>query len=60
MLRHALPADVKTKMTTLLEEMQAKDPKCAYNIASGETGGFKPITHDAYKTMIELRQAQTN
>lgn len=59
-LRRALPADVKTKMTALLEGMQAKDPKCAYNIASGETGGFKAISHDAYKTMVELRQSQTN
>jgi phosphonate transport system substrate-binding protein len=29
-------------------------------MAAGETAGFAPITHDAYQTMIELRQSQEN
>jgi phosphonate transport system substrate-binding protein len=59
-LRKALPADVKTKMTELVGGMHEKDAQCAYNIAAGDTAGFRPITHDAYQTMIDLRKAQTN
>jgi phosphonate transport system substrate-binding protein len=59
-LRKALPADVKTKMTELVGGMFEKDKDCTYSIAAGETAGFKPIAHDAYQTMIDLRKAQTN
>lgn len=59
-LRRALPDDVKAKMTELMAGLHEKDRQCAYNVAAGETAGFSPIGHDAYKTMIELRQAQTN
>lgn len=59
-LRKALPADVKTKMVDLIQGLHAKDKDCAYKMAAGETAGFKPITHDAYQTMIELRKAKTN
>lgn len=55
-LRKALPADVKAKMTALVEGMQAKDKECTYNIAAGETSGFVPITHDYYETIIEVRK----
>jgi phosphonate transport system substrate-binding protein len=59
-LRKALPNDVKTKMTELVGGMYEKDKDCTYSIAAGETAGFKPIGHDAYQTMIDLRKAQTN
>lgn len=59
-LRKALPADVKTKMVELLSGLHEKDPKCAYSVAAGDTAGFRPITHEAYQSMIDLRRAQTN
>ena len=57
-LRRALPEDVKTKMVTFLNELHGKDEQCAYNMAAGETAGFAPITHDAYKSIIAVREAQ--
>jgi phosphonate transport system substrate-binding protein len=59
-LRRALPDEVKTKVVEFLSGLHAKDEQCAYNMAAGETAGFAPITHDAYQTMIELRQSQEN
>ena len=59
-LRRALPDEVKTKVVEFLSGLHAKDAQCAYNMAAGETAGFAPITHDAYQTMIELRQSQEN
>ena len=59
-LRRALPADVKQKVTTFLEELHGKDQQCAYNMAAGETSGFTPITHEAYETIVAVRQAKTN
>ena len=58
-LRTALPADVKAKMTTLIDDMYENDPECAYNIAAGDTLGFKPITHDAYLSIIEARKLKS-
>ncbi|WBU51943.1 phosphonate ABC transporter substrate-binding protein [Paracoccus sp. SCSIO 75233] len=57
-LRKALPQDVKDKMTALVEGLIEKDQECAYGVASGETAGFTPVDHDAYQTIIEVRQAQ--
>ncbi|GGH46337.1 phosphonate ABC transporter substrate-binding protein [Frigidibacter albus] len=57
-LRNALPEDVKTKMTELTAGLHDMDPQCAYGVAAGETAGFEPVTHDAYKTIIEVRVAQ--
>jgi phosphonate transport system substrate-binding protein len=59
-LRRALPDDVKAKMVEMIGGLHAKDKDCAYKMAAGETSGFKPITHDAYQTMIDLRKTQTN
>jgi phosphonate transport system substrate-binding protein len=56
-LRKALPQDVKDKMIELVGSMHEKDAQCAYNIAAGETAGFKPITHDAYETIVAVRKA---
>ena len=59
-LRKSLPAEVKAKMVTLIEEMAEKDADCTYNIAAGETAGFTPISHEAYETIIAVRKAASN
>lgn len=59
-LRKALPDDVKTKMVAMIEGMPEKDKDCLYKIAAGETAGFKPVKHEAYESIIAVRQAQTN
>ncbi len=58
-LRKALPADVKAKVTTLIDDMYENDPECAYNITAGDTLGFKPITHDAYLSIIAARKLKS-
>jgi phosphonate transport system substrate-binding protein len=57
-LRNALPADVRAKMTELTVNLHAKDPACAYGVAAGDTAGFTPIGHEAYQTIIDVRVAQ--
>lgn len=57
-LRRTLPDDVKQIMTDLVANLHTTDAECAYGVAAGETAGFTPITHDAYTTIIEVRQAQ--
>ncbi len=59
-LRKALPQDVKQKVIDVVQNMHTTDKKCAYNIAAGETAGFRPITHDAYESIIAVRKAQSN
>ncbi|MCI4661787.1 MAG: phosphonate ABC transporter substrate-binding protein [Neomegalonema sp.] len=57
-LRKALPADVKAKMTALIDGMYEADKDCTYNISAGESLGFNPITHDAYISIVEARKAK--
>lgn len=57
-LRTSLPEDVKSKMTTLVENLIKTDPDCAYGVASGETAGFTPIDHSAYETIVEVRKRE--
>jgi phosphonate transport system substrate-binding protein len=57
-LRKALPAEVKAKMTELTAGLHAKDQECAYGVAAGETAGFTPIGHEAYETIIAIRRQQ--
>ena len=59
-LRKALPAEVKAKMTTLMDTLDEKDKECFYGVASGEAKSFDPITHDAYLSIIEARKLQSN
>jgi phosphonate transport system substrate-binding protein len=59
-LRASLPQDVRDTVTELLANLIDVDPDCAYGVAAGETAGFEPITHDAYETIIAVRQAQMN
>ncbi|MEM8658128.1 MAG: phosphonate ABC transporter substrate-binding protein [Pseudomonadota bacterium] len=58
-LRKALPDDVKATMTTLVDELHARDADCAYGVAAGDTLGFDAITHDAYLSIIEARKAKS-
>jgi phosphonate transport system substrate-binding protein len=57
-LRKALPADVKAKMTALVDGLHEKDEDCAYGVAAGDTLGFQPVTHDTYISVIEARKAK--
>ena len=57
-LRSALPDDVKAEVVAFLEGLHAQDEQCAYSMAAGETAGFRPITHEAYETIIAVRQAK--
>ncbi len=59
-LRKALPAEVKAKMTALMAGMAEKDRDCLYAVAAGETKGFEPITHSAYESIIEARKLKSN
>jgi phosphonate transport system substrate-binding protein len=59
-LRASLPQDVRDTVTELLTNLIEVDPDCAYGVAAGETAGFEPIGHEAYETIIAVRQAQMN
>ncbi|MCR8827002.1 phosphonate ABC transporter substrate-binding protein [Pseudosulfitobacter koreensis] len=59
-LRSALPADVKAKMTALVDGLHEADADCAYGVAAGESLGFDPITHEAYVSIVEARKAKSN
>jgi len=59
-LRTALPADVKEKMTALMANLHEKDRDCFYGVAAGEAKAFEPITHDAYEVIIEARKLKSN
>ncbi|ETA52082.1 phosphonate ABC transporter substrate-binding protein [Ponticoccus alexandrii] len=56
-LRKALPAEVKTTMTELVDGLHERDADCAYGVAAGDTLGFEPVTHDVYASVIAARQA---
>ena len=56
-LRKALPADVKEKMTELMAGLKDKDEDCFYGVAAGEALGFQPIGHDAYESIIAARKS---
>ncbi|WP_372604103.1 phosphonate ABC transporter substrate-binding protein [Actibacterium sp.] len=59
-LRKSLPADVKAKMTALIDGLYETDKECTYNISAGESLGFKPITHENYLSIIAARKAKSN
>ncbi|MES0863946.1 phosphonate ABC transporter substrate-binding protein [Ruegeria sp. SCPT10] len=59
-LRTALPADVKEKMTALMAGLAEKDRECFYGVAAGEAKAFEPITHEAYEVIIEARKLKSN
>ncbi|MDP2084028.1 MAG: phosphonate ABC transporter substrate-binding protein [Gemmobacter sp.] len=57
-LRSALPADVKDKVTAMLDTMWADDPACAYNVGAGEAKDFVPVQHEDYLGIIAARKLQ--
>ncbi|WP_138465887.1 phosphonate ABC transporter substrate-binding protein [Poseidonocella sp. HB161398] len=57
-LRKALPQDVKTEVTAIMDNLYETDADCAYGVAGGDTLGFSPITHDAYESIIAVRRAK--
>lgn len=57
-LRKALPAEVKAKMTALVDGLHEKDPDCAYGVAAGDTLGFQPVTHSTYESIVGARKAK--
>lgn len=58
-LRKALPAEVKEKMTALMAGLAEKDRDCFYGVAAGEARAFEPITHEAYEVIIEARKLKS-
>lgn len=59
-LRKSLPADVKAKMTNLMDTLNEVDAECTYGVAHGESLGFDPITHEAYLSIVAARKAESN
>ena len=59
-VRSALPADVKAKVTELWDTLSEKDRDCFYGVAAGEAKSFDPIGHDAYEIIIEARKLKSN
>ena len=57
-VRKALPADVKEQFVSLVQNLIETDTECAYGVASGETAGFAPVTHEAYATIPEVRKLE--
>ncbi|WP_417246177.1 phosphonate ABC transporter substrate-binding protein [Celeribacter sp.] len=59
-LRTALPDDVKTTMTELMDGLYEADPECAYGVTAGESQGFRPVTHEMYESIVAARLSKAN
>ncbi|MEG3660626.1 phosphonate ABC transporter substrate-binding protein [Celeribacter halophilus] len=59
-LRTALPDDVKTTMTALMDGLYEADPECAYGVTAGESQGFRPVTHEMYESIVAARLSKAN
>ena len=57
-VRAALPADVKDKVTALTADLWENDKDCAYGVAAGDAKDFVPATHDMYLGIIAARKLQ--
>ena len=57
-IRAALPADVKDKVTQLTADLWETDPECAYNVAAGDAKDFVPVDLSAYEGVIAARKLQ--
>jgi phosphonate transport system substrate-binding protein len=55
-VRAALPADVKAKVTKLTADLWETDAKCAYGVAAGDAKDFVPASHDMYLGIVEARK----
>ena len=56
-LRKALPERVKLDMVALMASLSYMDPQCSYNFMAGEALGLKPVSHEAYESIIESRKS---
>lgn len=57
-IRAALPADVKDKVTALTADLWETDKECAYNVAAGDAKDFVPVTQEAYEGVVAARKLQ--
>jgi phosphonate transport system substrate-binding protein len=57
-IRAALPADVKDKVTQLTADLWETDPECAYNVAAGDAKDFVPVDLGAYEGVLAARKLQ--
>ena len=57
-VRAALPADVKDKVTQITADLWETDKDCAYGVAAGEAKDFVPATHEMYQGIIAARKLQ--
>jgi phosphonate transport system substrate-binding protein len=57
-IRAALPADVKDKVTQLTADLWETNPECAYNVAAGDAKDFVPVDLSAYEGVIAARKLQ--
>ena len=55
-VRAALPADVKDKVTQISADMWETDKACAYGIAAGDAKDFVPATHEMYLGIVAARE----
>ena len=55
-VRAALPADVKDKVTALTADLWETDKACAYGVAAGDAKDFVPASHDMYLGIIDARK----
>ncbi|EKD59725.1 MAG: hypothetical protein ACD_54C01174G0003 [uncultured bacterium] len=55
-VRAALPADVKDKVTALTADLWETDKACAYGVAAGDAKDFVPATHDMFLGIIDARK----
>ena len=57
-VRKALPADVKDKVTALTANLWETDKACAYAVAAGDAKDFIPVEHTMYEGVLAARKLQ--
>jgi phosphonate transport system substrate-binding protein len=57
-VRKALPADVKDKVTQLTADLWETDAECAYGVAAGEAKDFVPVEAKEYDGILAARKMQ--
>ena len=57
-VRKALPADVKDKVTALTADLWETDKECAYAVAAGDAKDFIPVEHSMYEGVLAARKLQ--
>lgn len=57
-VRKALPADVKDKVTALTADLWETDKECAYAVAAGDAKDFVPVEHAAFEGILAARKLQ--